>query len=287
MFYRRLLSSIVLWALVLGAVFWFSPLWQYIVVTALGAIALREVYQILDKAGLRSFRTSGLIGGIVLMTGGWWFFRNGALTPRAIDFENCVMLAFVLGVFVRMFPQKFNPVGIATMSATLLGLFYVPWMLNFITKIRFIAPDDSGKYLVLYLVVVTKFSDMGAYIVGSLVGRHKLIPRISPNKTWEGAVGAVVFSILASLVTMNVLDARGHSLGSGFDLSHALILGGLLGVAAIIGDLAESQLKREAGVKDSGNMLPGIGGALDLIDSLLFTAPLLYVYLRLVLGVGN
>lgn len=284
-FFRRLFSSILLWLLIVGAVFFFSPFWQFVVLTGIGAVALREVYQLLDRAGLRSFRTSGLVGGVALMAGGWWFFRNGVLTPQAKYFEECVLIVFVLGVFVRMFPQKYNPVGMATMAATLLGLFYVPWLLNFITKIRFLLPDDSGKYLVLYLVIVTKMSDTGAYLVGSLFGRHTMVPRISPNKTWEGAFGAVAFSILTSLLTSRALAAQNHSLG--FDWAHQAILGALLGVVAILGDLAKSQMKREAGVKDSGNLLPGIGGALDLIDSLLFTAPILYVYLRLVLGMGG
>ena len=285
-FFRRLFSSILLWALIVAAVFIFSPLWQYVVLTTLGAIALREVYQILEKSGLRSFKTSGLVGGIALMTGGWWFFKQGPTSPQAQDFETCVMLVFVLGVFVRMFPQKYNPQGMATMAATLFGLVYVPWLLSFITKIRFVdGIAGAGKYYVLYLVVVTKFSDMGAYLVGSLFGRHKMIPRISPNKTWEGAIGAVIVATLGSLGCYHLLGANGKSLGVGMNMTHAAILGVLLGVVAIIGDLAKSQMKREAGVKDSGNFLPGIGGALDLIDSLLFTAPLLYVYLRLVLKI--
>ena len=285
MFYRRLLSSIVLWAIIVAAVFLFPPLLQYAVLTVIGAIALWECYAMLEKAGLRSFKISGLVGGIALMTGGWWFFREGTTSVRAQDFEACVLLVFVLGVFVRMFPQKLNPAGMATMAATLLGLLYVPWLMNFVTKIRFIEPGDNGEFFVLYLVVVTKFCDSGAYLVGSLIGRHKLIPRISPSKTWEGAIGAIVVAVLASAVTCHILVVQGIDLG--LDLKHAVTLGLLLGIVAIIGDLAESQLKREAGVKDSSNLLPGIGGALDLIDSLLFTAPTLYVYLRLVLHIGS
>jgi phosphatidate cytidylyltransferase len=122
---------------------------------------------------------------------------------------------------------------------------------------------------------------MGAYLTGSLIGRHPLVPHISPKKTWEGFFGALAFSLLASLGLFHLMP--GHL--SVLNQTHAVILGLLLGFAAVIGDLAESIIKRSTGVKDSGNMLPGIGGALDLIDSLLFTAPLLFFYLRLVIRV--
>jgi phosphatidate cytidylyltransferase len=131
------------------------------------------------------------------------------------------------------------------------------------------------------LIVVTKFSDMGAYLVGSIIGRHQMIPHISPKKTWEGFCGALGLSLFASLALFRLMP--GHL--SMLNWTHAIVLGLILGFAAVVGDLAESIIKRSTGVKDSGNFLPGIGGALDLIDSLLFTAPLLFFYLRLVIRV--
>jgi phosphatidate cytidylyltransferase len=161
---------------------------------------------------------------------------------------------------------------------------YVPWLLNFIQKINFYpfasgSPADAGKYFLLYFILITKFSDMGAYVVGSLIGRHKMIPRISPGKTWEGFAGAIVVSTAASV-------AFAHFFGAnmvGMTLLNAAILGVILSVTAVIGDLIESLFKREAGVKDSGKLFPGIGGILDLLDSLLFNAPIMYLYLRHVL----
>ena len=128
-------------------------------------------------------------------------------------------------------------------------------------------------------MVLTKSSDTGAYAVGSLLGRHKMSPRISPGKTWEGFAGALGATILASLLLAHFL---GHSM-AGMSTVHALVLGVLLGLAAVLGDLIESLFKREAGVKDSGRFFPGIGGILDLLDSLLFNAPIMYLYLRHVL----
>jgi phosphatidate cytidylyltransferase len=129
---------------------------------------------------------------------------------------------------------------------------------------------------VLYFILVTKFSDTGAYCVGSLIGRHKMIPRISPGKTWEGFVGAIVVSTAASLVFAHFAGAH----LPGMTPSHAIVLGVILSSTAVVGDLIESLFKREAGVKDSGSFFPGIGGILDLLDSLLFNAPIMYLYLR-------
>jgi phosphatidate cytidylyltransferase len=115
-----------------------------------------------------------------------------------------------------------------------------------------------------------------------LIGRHKMIPRISPGKTWEGFGGAIVISTGASVLFVRL---AGDHMGA-MNLVHAAVLGVILSVAAVIGDLIESLFKREAGVKDSGRFFPGIGGILDLLDSLLFNAPLMYLYLRHVMRVG-
>jgi phosphatidate cytidylyltransferase len=155
---------------------------------------------------------------------------------------------------------------------------YVPWLLNFIQKINFF-PGVDGHYYLLYFVLITKFSDTGAYAVGSLIGKHKMIPRISPGKTWEGFGGAIALSTLASVVFVHFLGAK----MPGMNGLHAVILGITLSLSAVLGDLIESLFKREAGVKDSGKFFPGIGGILDLLDSLLFNAPIMYLYLRHVL----
>jgi phosphatidate cytidylyltransferase len=186
---------------------------------------------------------------------------------------------------VRQFLSRHTTKGIVAISTTLFGLMYVPWLLNFIQKINFFWSGSGeegllwGHYYVLYFVLVTKFSDCGAYAVGSLIGKHKMIPRISPGKTWEGFAGAVLVSTAASVAFAHFAGAR----LKGMTLCHAVILGVLLSLAAVVGDLIESLFKREADLKDSGRLFPGIGGILDLLDSLLFNAPLMYLYLRHVL----
>ncbi|MBT5704708.1 MAG: CDP-archaeol synthase [Verrucomicrobia bacterium] len=166
-----------------------------------------------------------------------------------------------------------------SLAATFFGWFYVFWLLSFIGKIYYL-PIVQGTWFLLYFILVTKFSDLGAYLVGSLIGKHKMAPKISPGKTWEGFGGAIVVSTLVSVIT---IYAAGPSLAP-LKGAHAIILGVLLSGLAVVGDLVESLMKRETGVKDSGTLFPGIGGALDLIDSLLFNAPIFYIYCRLTLS---
>jgi phosphatidate cytidylyltransferase len=223
-----------------------------------------------------------LLGGVLLMVG-TFLHLTGHLgiynsPARANDFETGFIILFVLGLCVRQFVSRSNTAGILAISTTLFGLMYVPWLLNFIQKINFF-PGVDGKFYVLYFIIVTKFSDTGAYVVGSLIGRHKMIPRISPGKTWEGFGGAIFFSTAASLVFAHCLGDK----MAGMSWRHATVMGVLLGSTAVIGDLIESLFKREAGVKDSGGLFPGIGGILDLLDSLLFNAPIMYLYLRHIL----
>jgi len=285
-FLRRLTSSVILWAVVLGALFSGDQILSSVGFVALiGFLAvtgLIEFYGMVERRGLVCFRNLGIAAGILLIVATFaqssgLFFKN--LAPsRTNDFETSILIVFVLGLCIRQFVSRTNTAGILAISTTLFGLMYVPWLLNFIQKIHFF-PGVEGNHYILYFILVTKFSDCGAYAVGSLIGRHKMIPRVSPGKTWEGFGGAVVVSTGASVLYYQM--AGSHLVG--MTMMHAIILGILLSVSAVIGDLIESIFKREAGLKDSGRLFPGIGGILDLLDSLLFNAPLMYLYLRHVL----
>ncbi len=287
-FGRRLISSLVLWTVVIGALFSGNRLLAdflfLAIMLALAGLGLVEFYGLVEKRGLVCFKWCGAFGGLLLMVG-TFLHCTGKLglyesPSRVNDFEAGFLILFVLGLCLRQLLSRSNTAGILAISTTIFGLMYVPWLLNFVQKINFFPGiGDDGKFYVLYFLIVTKFSDTGAYAIGSLLGRHKMIPRVSPGKTWEGFAGAVLFSVTAS-----VLFARwagGHL--AGMNWLHAVLLGILLGAAAVVGDLIESLFKREAGVKDSGGFFPGIGGILDLLDSLLFNAPIMYLYLRHVL----
>lgn len=283
-FVRRLVSSIILWTVVISALFssnqFLSNYVSLAIMVTLAGFGLLEFYQLVEKRGLVCFKPLGVIGGLVLMFSTFFYLTSGIVRhpSKANDFETGILILFVLGLCVRQFVSKSNVNGIQAIATTLFGLMYVPWLLNFIQKINFF-PDAEGRYYVLFFVLVTKFSDMGAYCTGTLIGKHKMIPRISPGKTWEGFAGAIVVSTGASLVFGHIFSS--HMIG--MQWFHALILGILLSVTAVIGDLIESLFKREAGVKDSGTLFPGMGGILDIIDSILFNAPIMYLYLRHVL----
>jgi phosphatidate cytidylyltransferase len=286
-FLRRLVSTVILWSAILAAMFSGNRLMSdgvFVLLIAFLALAgLVEFYGLAQKRGLACFKISGVVGGVLLMVGtflnvtGHLGTANGS-PARVNDFETGFLILFVLGLCLRQLFAKDSPAGLTAISVTLFGLMYVPWLLNFIQKINFF-PGVEGKYFLLYFILLTKFSDMGAYVVGSLIGRHKMIPRISPAKTWEGFAGALLVSTAASLVFVHFLG--GHM--AGMNSLHAVILGIVLSSTAVIGDLIESLFKRECGAKDSGNILPGIGGILDLLDSILFNAPIMYLYLRHVL----
>lgn len=288
-FARRLFSTVLLWTVILSAMFSgnriISSYVFLLLMMVLAAAGLREFYGMVEKRGMVCFRNWGIAAGVLLMAGTFLHLR-GKLgihgTPaRVNDFETSFLILFVLGLCLIQFFSKHSPNGLTAISTTLFGLMYVPYLLNFIQKINLYPglPEGDGMWYVLYFILVTKFSDTGAYVTGSLIGKHKMIPRISPGKTWEGFAGAMVISTSASLVFAH-LAAR-HLVGMTW--YHAAILGVVLSVSAVVGDLIESLFKREAGVKDSGHFFPGIGGILDLLDSLLFNAPIMYVYLRHVL----
>jgi phosphatidate cytidylyltransferase len=285
-FIVRFITTIALWSVALVIAFSGYELAFYALICVFGLIALWEFYGMLDHRSLPNFKVTGMICGTVMLVGSFYYFAK--IGPaQSYDFETAVLLFFLLTVFARqMFARLRHDEPLQTMAYTLFGLLYVLWLFNFITKIVYVMPRSSsgavtGQFYVLYLIAVTKFSDMGAYLTGSVIGRHLMVPHISAKKTWEGFFGALVFALLCSLALFKLMP--GHL--SVLTWTHATILGLLLGFAAVIGDLAESIIKRSTGVKDSGNLLPGIGGALDLLDSLLFTAPLLFFYLRLVIRV--
>jgi phosphatidate cytidylyltransferase len=285
-FLRRLLSFVVLWTIVLVALFSrnraVSDYVFLLVMVFLAVTGLAEFYGLVEKRELFCFKWWGLLGGLLLMIGTFLnltgLIGTSGSPARVNDFETSFLILFVLGLCLRQFFSRSNTAGILAISTSLFGLMYVPWLLNFIQKINFF-PGVEGHFYLLYFLLITKFSDTGAYVVGSLIGRHKMIPRISPGKTWEGFGGAILGSVLASLVFVHFFGSKMF----GMNEFHAINLGVILSIGAVVGDLIESIFKREAGVKDSGRFFPGIGGILDLLDSLLFNAPIMYLYLRHVL----
>ncbi len=264
----RLVTGAVLIAIIIGVLF-FAPLWVFALVTiGFIAAALNEFFNLVELKGVVIERWIGLGIGLLIPlsiflefepTKGWELFF--------------MVLAF-LGLFILQLGRQDSSQAIAGISAALFGIFYVSWCFSFLIKLRLISAPNlpDGRWLVAYLLLVTKGGDIGAYAVGSIFGRHTLIHRVSPSKTWEGALGGLLFSLLGAAVLIPVF--------SGVPVGHLLSLAVLLAILGQLGDLSESLIKRDCQVKDSGALLPGMGGMLDVLDSLLFTAPICYFYVQ-------
>lgn len=287
MFSKRVLSSVVLWTVLLTVLFYLGPLASALLCCLVALLAQAEFYDMLRKAGIPCSKRWGLSAGVLLSAGAWWFSASHA--RLASLFEVILLVLLVLGLLTRHVVLRSNQQPIGSVAHTLLGVLYIPWLFSFFPKIRYLYSsgngDGPGWLFIFYLVVVTKFCDIGAYLTGRLFGRHPLAPSISPKKTWEGLLGGFVVAFAASVSAYEYLKPRVSAVGFGY--ADAVLLGILLGGMGVIGDLAESVIKRQANAKDSGGVLPGIGGALDLIDSLLFTVPVLYAWLVLKMELGR
>lgn len=277
-FVSRLFSTLLLWAVLALAFQWKSSLLLVSIAGFFGVAGAVEYYRLLrSDVHARSFNLLGLViclayWGLVI-----WYTINRHQAPP-MDFDLAALTASVHGSFVLCYRHQLE--GVLTLQRifnTVFGVVYTVIFYGFIVRLMYFHPDDSSKglFLVLFLIMVTKFSDMGAYAVGVVFGKHKMIPHISPAKSWEGFAGAFIGSFAAAAVLLACMPEKLAPI----TWSHGMILALILCATAITGDLAESVIKRCVAIKDSGHKLPGIGGVLDLTDSLLFTAPVFYFYL--------
>jgi len=238
-------------------------------------LGLFEFYDIVEKKGSTSLMLYGIIAGIVYNTFSFLTAQSpiSLLSPHYFTFSFYVLIVIF---FVMQLARRDHSSAVYNFSGTLAGIIYVAWFFGFVAQITYF--EASGRRWYLYFVMailVTKGSDVAAYIVGSLLGRRPLVPRISPKKTVEGAIGGLLVGMLAGLACALWLP-----LPLELPVWRGLLVGGLLSIVGQFGDVAESVLKRDAGVKDSGARLPGLGGILDVIDSMLFATPLMYFLMR-------
>lgn len=283
---HRLISGFSIAGALFAAFFYMPDGGIPFVLAALAAIMALEFYQMMSAGGVANFRAYGTLGVVALVFVTWCSgVRAGGQADGSWD--SLVLFLVTIGIFIRQFPQKDNPHPLRTIGGTLFGILYVGLLWNFLTKLllfgRPVAVEGiwwTGRWLLLYAVFAAKFTDIGAYVIGCSFGRHKLIPRISPGKSWEGVFGGIFVGTLVG--TLYVWALRDLLAPLGLTWARALPLGVALSVCAVVGDLTESLFKRAANVKDSGGVIPGMGGILDVLDSILFTAPAVYLFLRLV-----
>lgn len=278
-FLRRGFSTLLLWGVVV-TIFWSMVPAAYLgLIGVLAIISTMEYFKMLRADGVKCFPRFGIIVAILYCLLAYRGFLSGEKDiPHILD-AAAIFIA-VTGAFTLQLRYSIKGVeALLSVAANALGFIYIAFLFNFAARISFGLPGEGavpGAFVLLWLLTVTKFTDMGAYLTGSLIGKHKMIPHISPGKTWEGFFGAIVFAQLAACGLYALLPGKLAALHS---WPHVIALGFILAVLAVIGDLAESVVKRSVHAKDSGNMLPGIGGGLDLIDSICFTAPALWFYL--------
>jgi len=258
---RRVYSALVFFPLFYILVRHLPPVWFSIFVATGILLAQYEYYRFHFPNPWSPPLGLGLGLGLLVTAG---FAVPGLLPDQAtISF---IVVAILLS---QVLAGRQLKSGFLDTAVVAFGIFYVAWLLGHLILIRRFA---EGPFLIFLLFLVTWANDTAAYYVGSFWGRHHMAPRISPRKTWEGAVGGLLGSVAASFA------CRAWFLES-LSAADALSIGLLVGIAAPLGDLCESILKRSADVKDSGGIIPGHGGVLDRVDSLIFTTPVIYYYL--------
>ena len=270
----------LLWIIAQGGVW---VLGTVIVITLLG---LHEFYQLIEEKGAHPLRSYGYAAGAALPV--VMYFGNESLA-------TVLMTAVLLAMMFSQLTKARITEALASISGTFFGVFYVGWLLSHVVVLREFASvvetrwpaartsgidPDVGAFYLLFCIATVIFGDVGAYFTGRAYGRRKLAPQISPNKTVEGAVGAILAGIVMGLALKAGFDWFAPSLSAQLSYTAVLVISPLLAGVGIIGDLIESLLKRDAQVKDTGTLLPGTGGVLDRIDSNLTAIPVMY-YLML------
>jgi len=262
---KRSLSGIIYVALIVACVilggWWFNAL--LLLFTILGVV---EFHRLVDKPV--SEKTSvvplviDLLASVSLILG--------------MGYSLAFLAIFIVCLIVRMIAQLYihDDAPLVRLAYSYMGVFYIALPLGLLGFIMEMFGEDIGKGLLLTMFVMIWLNDTGAFLVGSSIGRHRLFPSISPKKSWEGAVGGVVFSIGAAFVAKYCFPLYFEQV----EIVPLCVMGLIVGVLSIWGDLVESMIKRTLHVKDSGSLIPGHGGILDRIDSLLLVAPAVAVY---------
>ena len=272
----RTVSGAVLAVVMLGAIAWSQ--WSFgLLLAALLVVGMTEFYSLAGEQGSNPQRIVGLAAGLVL------FALNFAFVSDDIQILGSARQAFACGMalLLLLLPAMFicelyrkqqNPAsGIGT---TLMGVCYIALPLSLMCYIPIIGSDVWTPWVMIFYIFIIWANDVFAYLVGMSLGRHRMFERLSPKKSWEGFFGGLAGAVAMGYVAARVLDA---------DVWAWLGLALVAAATGVLGDLVESMFKRAAGVKDSGNLIPGHGGVLDRFDAMLLSAPFVFVYMLFVM----
>jgi phosphatidate cytidylyltransferase len=276
----RIASVSVLIPIVIAAAWWY---WSTAILVGLCiALAILELYGIMRRGGYEPRTLVGLAIGLLIC------LAPSIQTLTSVDLSEVVIgLSIVLSLAYELLPRNRNG-SLVNWALTFGGAYYIAGLLSYFILLSQLSTPLHGGWLAmlhippgtswnLLVLAITWLQDTSAYFVGRAFGRHKMAPVLSPKKSWEGAAGGFVASALTAVLATAIL---------GLPISYlsATMIGAIAGVAGPLGDLVESLIKRQVGIKDSGQLIPGHGGILDRIDSLLFTAPVIYYLILLTLG---
>lgn len=276
----RIITAVIFLPILIASILipWLQPLFVVIVAAAL-VFGLYEFYVLARKKDIKPDIAAGYLGGAALFTI-FYFATPETPTQSRLDVQTIVLvlLALTIGTLVAatLRGAPFDKM-IASSGATILGVLYVVFLGGHLVALRTGFEEHLSAHLLSFFFLVLMGSDTGAYYVGRAIGRHKLAPTISPGKTWEGVVGGMMAALALAAVAHFWFFRE-------LPLKWALPLAAVMAALGIFGDLTESALKRGAGAKDAAKILPGHGGVLDRLDSLLFNAPLIYYFAHFYFG---
>lgn len=259
--------------------------WGFATVLAiLGVMGLREFYRMTEAKGWAPFHLFGYAMMILLVYGTelWCLQKYHDWERFQPDIFSTLLGVSVLGTLMLQIWINGPRGALGNVAGTLLGLVYIWYLPSYLLRIRHLGLNNGweidGIEFVLTCIFVAKVSDVGGLLVGSSLGKTRLCPTLSPKKTWEGTIGGVFFS-MGTIALMAAFNPGGAVVLLGWP--RILLLGAILAVSSLLGDLVESAFKRDCEVKDAGGSVPGFGGVLDLTDSLMVSAPVMYFYLTM------
>lgn len=291
---HRIIAALVVTGATYGALYldaYHATGWGFATVMAFLAVGgLREFYRMCSAQGWEPFKLFSYVMVAMLIFGTeLWCLQKYHNLPRARpDVLMSLIAAAVMGTLLLQLFINGPKNTMGNVAGTLLGLIYMWFLPSFLIRMRHLGFHNGwvtdGVEFIVVAIFVAKVSDVGGLLVGSSIGKHKLCPTISPKKTWEGTLGGIAFSIgTISIMAWSAPHGAIYALG----WTRIVILGALLAIASLTGDLIESAFKRDCQVKDAGASVPGFGGILDLVDSLMVSGPVMYFFLILCGATGG
>lgn len=269
---KRTISSIIIAVVLITIVAIHNPIVDTIFVVLLSVGGIYEYNKAFKQAGYHPIEWVGYISSLTI------FFMGGYIEVQTkLTLAKILIPILIILMFIYIFLKDLK-VNIIDLAISFLEVVYIPFMFSFI---KLILSMNQGKLLVMFVLFGAFSSDVFAYLVGSRIGKRKLCPTISPKKTVEGSIAGII-GVIVSYIIIAVVGNTNY--GTNFNYIYICIFGLVASIVGQFGDLAASSIKRHCNIKDFGNILPGHGGVLDRCDSIMFVAPIVYIFLKVYMG---